>query len=185
MGLDVPSKIISLSPILFLSMLMMDFAQAADDLPKLTHQLTPIAKTVSAPPLRLKNMDEEVVDLQALKGKVVVVNFWATWCPPCRREMGSLEKLYQRTKDKGVEVLAVNIGEDLDTVFSFTGTIAPQPTFPILFDTEAMTLPVWKVKGLPTTYIVRADGTLAYRAIGGREFDHPEIVKKIIELTQH
>jgi len=166
-------------------MFMTGFAQAADGLPELTHQLTPIAKTVSAPAMRLNNMDEELVDLQALKGKVVVVNFWASWCPPCRREMGSLEKLYQATKDKGVEVLAVNIGEDLDTVFSFTGTIAPQPTFPILFDTEAMMLPEWKVKGLPTTYIVRADGTLAYRAIGGREFDHPEIVKKIIELTQH
>ena len=176
----------SIRPLIFLLfMMVLAIAQAADGLPELTHQLTPLSKTVSAPALRLNNMDDEAVDLRDLKGKVIVVNFWATWCPPCRREMGSLERLYQATKDQGVEVLTVNVGEDLDTVFSFTGTIEPAPTFQILFDSEAETLAKWKVKGLPTTYIVRPDGTVAYRAIGGREFDHPEIKKKIIELTQH
>lgn len=151
--------------------------------PPLTHALTPVQPPVPAPPLRLANLDDEVVDLEDLRGKVVVVNFWATWCPPCRREMPSLQRLSQLAGDQGVRVLAVNIGEDLDTVFSFIGMLEPAPSFPLLLDQEADTLPPWKVQGLPTTYVVAPDGTLAYRAVGGREFDHPQLVRQLIELA--
>lgn len=164
-------------------LLLLSGIVAADGLPPLMHKLTPI-KAVEAPALRLKNMDDEIVDLQDLKGKVIVVNFWATWCPPCRREMASLERLYQAVKNKNVEVLTVNIGEDLDTVFSFMGTIDPTPNFPFLFDPDADSLKSWKVKGLPTTYIVRPNGEIAYRAVGGREFDHPEILEKVLDLAK-
>ncbi len=150
--------------------------------PQLTHGLSVIKQTIVAPDLRFNNLDAEVVDLKDLKGKIVVVNFWATWCPPCRREMGSLERLYLATKEKDVVVLAVNVGEDEDTVFSFLGEIEPSPTFAILFDTQAKSMRDWNVKGLPTTYIVNKEGLLVYRAIGGREFDHPELVKKIVAL---
>ena len=154
----------------------------SEGLPPLTHSLTAINKTVAAPALRFQNLDEEMVDLKSLKGKTVIVNFWATWCPPCRREMRSLENLYQSTKDKNVEILAVNIGEDIDTVFSFLGAIEPSPTFPMLFDSDAVSMKVWSVKGLPTTYIINPDGNVVYKAIGGREFDHPGIKNKIIKL---
>ena len=155
----------------------------AAELPPLTHTLSAISKTIRAPELRLRNMDEEFVDIKDLKGKVVVVNFWATWCPPCRREMGSLERLHLATKDKNVVILAVNIGEDLDTVFSFLGTVEPSPSFPMLFDPDAESLGRWKVLALPTTYIIRPDGTIAFRAVGGREFDHPNIKKAITRLN--
>ncbi|MEN8166143.1 MAG: TlpA disulfide reductase family protein, partial [Pseudomonadota bacterium] len=137
----------------------------------------------AAPPLRLPSLDDEMIDLKQLAGKVVVVNFWATWCPPCRREMPSLERLYQIAGDQGVRVLAVNIGEDIDTVFPFLGSIEPSPSFPLLFDKAARSLSQWKVKGLPTTYVVGPDGNLAYRAVGGREFDHPDVVKQLLDLT--
>ena len=156
----------------------------ADGLPPLTHELTTINKLVPAPELRLQNMDEEIIDIKDFKGKVVIVNFWATWCPPCRREMGSLERLYQATKDKNVEVLAVNIGEDMETVFSFMGIIDPSPNFPVVFDPDAVSMNSWKVRGLPTTYIVNPEGNIAYRAIGGREFDHPDIQKKVFALIK-
>lgn len=156
----------------------------AAGLPPLTHKLTAINKVVKAPALRLKNLDDEVIDIKNLKGNVVVVNFWATWCPPCRREMGSLERLHQALKDKNVVVLAVDIGEDVDTVFSFLGQVEPSPTFPILFDLDATTMKRWKVQGLPTTFIVAPDGTIAYRAVGGREFDHPAILNAILKLTE-
>lgn len=154
-----------------------------DGLPPLTHSLTSIKTEIKAHDLRFKNLDGKMVDIKDLKGKVVVVNFWATWCPPCRREMGSLEKLYQVTKDKNVEVLAVNIGEDFDTVFSFLGVVEPSPNFQILLDHEAKSMNEWSVRGLPTTYIINPDGKIAYRAVGGREFDHPDILQKVIGLS--
>jgi len=156
----------------------------AAELPPLTHSLTAIKHPIPAPMLRLHNMDDEIVDIKDLKGKVVVINFWATWCPPCRREMGSLERLHLATKNKNIVILAVNIGEDLDTVFSFLGTIESSPTFPIVFDPDASSMKAWNVRGLPATYIINPKGFVAYRAVGGREFDHPDIIQAVINLTR-
>jgi len=156
----------------------------AEGLPPLTHKLTALTKPVMAPTLQLQNMDEEMVDIKDLKGKIIVVNFWATWCPPCRREMGSLERFYQATKVKNVELLAVNIGEDIDTVFSFLGTVDPSPTFTMLFDPDGLSMKSWNVLGLPTTFIVNPEGEIVYRAVGGREFDHPDIQKAVLDLNK-
>lgn len=171
-----------ISSFLILSLFLTLPVYAENKLPPLTHGLTAIPPGTSAPPLRLPDLDEEVVDIEDFRGKVVVVNFWATWCPPCRREMPSLERLREQTEADGVTILAVNIGEDTDTVFSFLGTIEPAPTFPLLFDLEAESLEDWRVKGLPTTFVVAPDGSLAYRAVGGREFDHPDIIKQLQNL---
>ena len=150
----------------------------------MTHQLTEIGQPQIAPALRLPNLDDEEVDLRDLKGRVVVVNFWATWCPPCRREMASMERLYQAGQAHDIEILAVNIGEDEDTVFSFLGTVEPSPTFQMLLDRDGASMAGWKVRGLPTTYIIDPDGRLAYRAVGGREFDHPQIQNQLYELSR-
>jgi thiol-disulfide isomerase/thioredoxin len=174
----------ALGVVAVLAMLLLGLAAQAADLPPLTHNLTPVEDAPPAPPLRLMDLDDEEIDLEVLRGKVVVVNFWATWCPPCRREMPSLERLKLATAEHGVEVLAVNIGEDVDTVFAFTGTLDPQPTFPLLLDLDSGSLAAWKVKGLPTTYVVAPDGHIAYRAVGGREFDHPEIIEQLVALSR-
>jgi len=156
----------------------------AQGLPPLTHGMTLVKSPYQAPELKLQDMDEGMVDISQMKGKTLVINFWATWCPPCRREMGSLERLHQATASKDVQVIAVNIGEDEDIVFSFLGTIEPSPTFPIVFDHSAESMGRWKVKGLPTTYVIDPDGMVTYRVVGGREFDHPDIVSKILALSQ-
>jgi thiol-disulfide isomerase/thioredoxin len=151
----------------------------AEDLPPLTHGLTPIAQPYPAPSLNLPDLDGKMHDLAALKGKVVVVNYWATWCPPCRREMPSLERLRQRLAEQGLEVIAVDVGEDADTVFAFTGQLEPAPGFTLLLDRDSAAMQRWKVKGLPTTFVMDAQGRVIYRAVGGREFDHEAIVNQL------
>jgi thiol-disulfide isomerase/thioredoxin len=135
-----------------------------------------------APDFLLEDMDGKKQQLSALRGKVVLVNFWATWCPPCRREMPSLERLYQVLKGTDFEILAVNVGEDADTVDAFTSTLDKVPTFTIVFDKDSRVLKAWPVMGLPTTFILDKSGRIIYRAVGGREFDAPSILMQIRSL---
>jgi len=112
----------------------------------------------------------------------VLINFWATWCPPCRREMPSMERLSQALKGEDFVVLAVDVGEDADTIHAFTSQLDATLRFPILLDSTSRAMQAWKVAGLPTTFLVDKQGRIAASAIGGREFDHPEIVRAIREL---
>ena len=123
-------------------------------------------------------MDAKPVDLARYRGKVVLVNFWATWCPPCRKEFPSLSRVRKLFQSADFEVLAVNVGEDPEAVFSFAGS----PNFPVLFDRDSRVTARWPVKGLPTTFVVDRQGRLALRAVGGREFDDPVIVAQLREL---
>jgi len=133
-----------------------------------------------APTLRLKDADDRLVDLAQYRGRVVLVNFWATWCPPCRKEFPSLGRVKKLFKPDEFEVLAVNVGEDPDTTFSFTGNTP----FPILFDRDSKTMTAWKVRGLPTTFLIDRQGRRAFAATGGREFDDPEVVAIIKQLLK-
>ena len=142
--------------------------------------MTPVAGKPPAPPLALLDMDDKPVDLAALRGRVVLINFWATWCPPCRKEFPSLGRLQKLFKPTELIVLAVNVGEDLESVFSFAGTT----DFPVLFDKDAAVMRRWPVKGLPTTYVVDKAGRLALRAVGGRDFDDPAVVAQLRELLK-
>lgn len=144
--------------------------------------LTAIAKPALAPDFALEDIDGKRRRLSDLRGKVVLVNFWATWCPPCRREMPSIERLSHALKGADFAILAVNVAESLDEVFSFTGTLDPVPTFPIVFDRDSSVLKAWPVRGLPTTFILDKQGRIAYRAVGGREFDDPAILAQLRTL---
>ncbi|OYY80769.1 MAG: thioredoxin [Hydrogenophilales bacterium 16-62-9] len=121
-------------------------------------------------------------DLAQLKGHVVLINFWATWCPPCRREMPSLERLTQQLKGEAFSALAVNVGENVDSISLFTSQLDTDLSFPLLLDSRSLTLQAWKVAGLPTTYLIDKKGRVVARAIGGREFDHPDMVQAIRAL---
>lgn len=160
--------------------LILGGAAAAADLPPLASSLTPKAPT-PAPALKLKDLDGKTHDLAGLRGKVVLINFWATWCPPCRREMPSMERLKQALAGEPFVVLAVDVGESAETIETFTSQLDAAPTFPILLDRQAGVMQAWQVAGLPTTFLVDKRGRVVATAIGGREFDHPAIVAAIRE----
>ncbi len=141
--------------------------------------LTEVSKRPLGSDFVLEDIDGKKRRLSDLRGKVVLVNFWATWCPPCRREMPSIERLSHLLKGADFEILAVNVAENLDMVFSFTGTLDPVPTFPIVFDRDGSVLRAWPVRGLPTSFILDKQGRIAYRAVGGREFDDPAILAQL------
>ena len=177
----MPFKSISI----ILCCLLMFSAQAAErQQPKLGHQLTALSELLPAPDFTLEDMDAKKFSLKEYRGKVVLLNFWATWCPPCRREMPSLERLHQKLKGKDFVVLALNQMEDGDQVFTFTGDLGVDLTFPILFDQESNVSRAYGVLGLPTTYLIDKKGNVRFRAIGGREFDHPDVEKQILQLMQ-
>ncbi len=173
---NVPSRLVAL-------LLLAVFSLQAKQL-VLTNNLTTISPVRKAPSLKLKNLDDEIVDLKSLKGKVILVNFWATWCPPCRAEIPSLYRMYKQLKDKNVVVLGVDIGEDTGTVFSYINNLEPSPDYPILFDTDMSAMRRWGVRGIPTTFIINKKGKIVYKAIGGRDFDSKELINKITKLTK-
>ncbi len=148
----------------------------------LGHGLSRLPEPVAAPDFTLEDMDGKSYTLSSLRGKVVMVNFWATWCPPCREEIPSMETLYQALHKKGFIVLAINQWEAPDHVFSYMGQLEVYPSFPILFDRDSHVSEAFEVKGLPTTLIIDKQGRVVYRAIGGRNFNHPEVRKLIQQL---
>jgi len=150
--------------------------------PELSHNLTVVKKVIPASNFELQDMDEEKVKLSDYRGKVVLLNFWATWCPPCIREMPSMERLHQQVDAEDFKVIAVNQMEDVDQVFAFTGQLEIDPTFAILFDSTSEVSRDYAVRGLPTTYLIDKEGNIRYRAVGGREFDHAEVIKTIKQL---
>lgn len=152
--------------------------------PPLQTSLIALKPRQTAPDMVLKDTDGKTVSLSNLRGKVVAVNFWATWCPPCRREFPSMERLRLAFEKKPLVILAVNEGETADTIEAFTSQLDLAPNFPILLDPEGDAMAFWTVRGLPTTFIVDKRGRIAYRAIGGREFDHPDIIKAIHLLVR-
>ncbi len=144
--------------------------------------LPPVEKPFVAPDFTLASESGKTYHLADFRGKVVLINFWATWCPPCRREMPSMNRMWQKIKGKGVEVLAVNVGEDADTIFEFLG--AYPVNFPLLMDHDGSVVKKYPVTGLPTSYIVNPQGKVVYRAVGGREWDEPALYNQLLQLRK-
>jgi peroxiredoxin len=110
-------------------------------------------------------MDGKTYSLDALRGKIVLLNFWATWCPPCRKEMPDMEALYRRFRQKGLVVLAVS-DEDRETVAGF---LAKQNyMFPVLLDPGRKTAGAFSVEGIPKSFIFDAQGQLVAEAMDMR-----------------
>lgn len=170
--------------ILFTVSLLLFFAAplaAAEKKKKQT--LPPVEKPYKAFDFRLKSDKGKWHRLSQYRGKVVIINFWATWCPPCRYEMPSMERAWKKIKDRGVVILAVNVGEDEDKIFDFTGDYPM--SFPVLMDIDGKVIEKYPVIGMPTTYIVSPNGKVTHRAVGSREWDDPGLLNKILALRKN
>ena len=142
--------------------------------------LTPLPGHVPAPDFTLPDTEGKLHRLSDYTGKTVIINFWATWCPPCREEIPSMNRAWHKLQKEGVVLLAINVGEDEDTIFVFTADYPAD--FPLLMDQSGEVIAQWPVKGLPTTYVIAPDGTLAYRAIGGRAWDDESLLDAVRAL---
>ncbi|MDI3547334.1 MAG: hypothetical protein PWR10_986 [Halanaerobiales bacterium] len=115
-----------------------------------------------APDFTLKTLKGESVSLSNLKGKKVFLNFWASWCPPCRSEMPAIQKLYSNHDD--IAVLGINLREEKGTVAEFM--MLNGYTFPVVLDLNAEVATKYLVRGIPTTYILNKEGVIMAKHTG-------------------
>jgi len=134
----------------------------------------------SAPALALKDLDGGLHRLPDYRGKVVLINFWATWCGPCRDEMPSIQRLKEKLAGKPFVVLAVNLDEPESRIRNFLSQM--KLDFTVLLDPERKVAKEWDARILPASYIIGANGRIRYSLVGEINWDHELIVSRIAEL---
>ena len=144
--------------------------------------LTPLPERPLAPDFVLADLDGGRHRLSDYRGQVVIINFWATWCPPCRAEMPSMQRAWEQLEKEGILMFGIDVGEDEDRIFQFSADYPVE--FPLLMDQDSNVIDQWPVRGLPTTFVVDPEGGIAYRAIGGREWDDPALLALVRALKQ-
>ena len=123
----------------------------------------------------LDSLDGKTSSLSAYKGRFVFLNFWATWCPPCRSEMPAMQALYSRLEARGFVILAVDLAEKADTVRAYVKKNAF--TFPVLLDKTGEVGGTYGAQSIPTTYLIDREGKVLARGIGAQwKWDSPEMI---------
>ena len=130
-----------------------------------------------APALKLKTVDDVEIDLALMKGRMVIVNFWATWCGPCIAEMPSLQALATRLGAKNVALIGVNFHESPQKIRDFQAKYNVK--FPLLRDPWQEASSTWKVAVLPTTFIVDSSGQLRYRVVGEVDWSSKAVADRL------
>jgi len=141
------------------------------------------AINMPAPAFRLMDLEGEAHSLAAYQGKVVFLNFWATWCGPCKVEMPAMEALYQAFRSQGMEILAVSVDQQ--------GAVVTRPfkeamglSFPILHDSDYQVGLTYGARTLPMTYLIDRQGVIRQRVFGARDWNSQEARKLISELLE-
>jgi len=157
-------------------------------LPGLTHTKTnkksaglqPYQGNIKSVTFDYKDLNNIRHTLQSHKGEVLLLNFWATWCPPCVKELPSLNRLQTKIANSQFNILAINIGEETKTVKKF---LAPMNIkFPVLTDPEGESVQPWKLIAFPSSFIVDKKGVIRYSLFGGIEWDNKEVVTIVQKL---
>jgi thiol-disulfide isomerase/thioredoxin len=134
------------------------------------------------PPLSLQTLDSETIELVNYSGKVVVLNFWATWCPPCVEEIPSLERLRKLRHARGLDVISVAVGEEPEKVRQF---LEDKPVgYPVALDPDAGAFVAWNTYAFPTTFVLDRDHRIRYAVFGAFAWDSPEVLDAVDELLE-
>jgi thiol-disulfide isomerase/thioredoxin len=130
----------------------------------------------------LQDLAGRETSLSAFRGKVVFLNFWATWCGPCTAEIPSMEQLYTELKDQGFTIVAVNSQESAEQVSAFVQEVGM--SFPVLLDSAGKAGATYTVRAIPTTYIIDPQGSIRGRMVGTREWYTPQIISLVKDLLR-
>ena len=149
---------------------------------KVIRNLEPMKENSPTPDFSLPTPDGKKISLKDFRGKIVFLNFWASWCAPCREEMPAMDRLYQEFKDKNFVVLAVAVKDRKQDAISFVKEL--KLTYPIGLDPEGEVGLLYGAWGLPTTYLIGTKGEGLARAWGPAEWHGPTARKLIKELTE-
>jgi len=154
--------------------------------PAYTSRLEALGFQVFKAPIAVRDFSVQAlgggeVKLSSFKGKIVILNFWATWCPPCKEEMPSIQTFWKATKDKDLVIMAVSEGEKASTVSSFVKSRGF--TYPFYLDESSVLGGQFSVQGIPTTFVFDKNGLVIARVVGGRAYDSPEVLALFSELA--
>ena len=140
-----------------------------------------LGRGAQAPDFELPRLTEAPpVSLSALKGRVVLLNFWATWCKPCEEEMPAMERLYRELGPRGFELVAVSVDEEPGPVRDFRERLGI--TFPIALDPDQKSARLYQTMGFPESVLVDREGNIVERYIGPRDWDHAGFATRIAAL---
>jgi peroxiredoxin len=134
----------------------------------------------ATPPLALQDLEGRVHRLEDYRGKVVLINFWATWCEPCREEMPSIGRLKASLAGRPFEVLAVNLAEPETRIRAFIEKVPM--SFPVLLDRDMAVAKAWGARVLPATYLVGPDGRIRYSYRGELDWSQESVRKLVADL---
>ena len=141
-----------------------------------------IAPTAAAPDFTLRTMNGPNLRLAEQRGRVVMVNFWATWCGPCRQEMPHLNRLYDKYRSSGFVMLGVNIDDDANNAIGVAGKLGMK--FPVLFDTDKKVSRMYDLSTMPSTVIIDRDGKVRYVHRGylaGYEDNYEKQIRELLK----
>ena len=139
------------------------------------------AAVSEAPAIKLPTLNGEV-DLTQLRGKVVYLDFWASWCIPCRKSFPWMNEMSAKYKDQGLEVIAVNLDKERKLADEFLQKV--EAHFTIAFDSVGDSAKAYKLRGMPSSYLIGRDGKLYASHIGFREKDKPKMEQAIQQLLK-
>ncbi len=146
-------------------------------------RLVTFKHSVAAPEFTLKNLTGDSVRLEQFRGDYILLNFWATWCPPCVKEMPSMEQLQQKFMDKGIHVVAISLDkESEEKVAAFVARL--NLSFPILLDPDGIVSDPYGARELPSTFILNPDGRVIAAAKGERDWYGEEAISYFDELLK-